>query len=359
MSTLHFLSPFLNFLILVTSSTNSSTPAQINGTVTDELIRGICIHTRNPSLCLNNLKSLRGKSLLPNPVAALGRNSMYMVLSRANRTVALTWAHYRGTTIHKPEVRMKYYKCFLKYRDIMKQLRQANKYMLAGAPESVKDYVLVSVNQVNSCNQQLLRPPRERSDVLEANIELKDLCSIILAIFLTSSINSPALAAKDKNAVITDELIHTICSQTRKPSLCQNNLKSSKGKSLKPNSIAALGSSSMNMALHHANATADMIWRRYTATPTDKPEIRTKYHNCFMKYKIDVMNQLTKANECMLVGAARSVKNCIKVAVNRVYSCNKELMKPPREQSGSILEANDKLKDICSIILAICNKVPK
>ncbi|KAL0311863.1 UNVERIFIED_CONTAM: hypothetical protein Sradi_5585600 [Sesamum radiatum] len=182
MSTLHFLSPFLNFLILVTSSTNSSTSAQIKGTVTDELIRGICIRTRNPSLCLNNLKSLRGKSLLPNPVAALGRNSMYMVLSRANRTVALTWAHYRGTTIHKPEVRMKYYKCFLKYTDIMKQLRQANKYMLAGLPESVKDYVLVSVNQVNCCNQELLRPPRERSDVLEANIELKDLCSIILAI---------------------------------------------------------------------------------------------------------------------------------------------------------------------------------
>ncbi|KAI3468112.1 hypothetical protein Pfo_024775 [Paulownia fortunei] len=264
------------------------------------------------------------KSLLPNPIAALGSNSMNMAQSRANRTVALTWAHYRGITVHEPEVRIKYYKCFLKYTDVMNQLREANRYMLAGAPRFVKNYILVAVDRVNSCDGELMKPPREHSAILEANGKFKDLCSIILA----------------------------ICNKV--PSL-----KSSKGKSLVPNSLAAIGSNSMNMALFQANITTDLIWRRYRGTTVDKLKMRIRYHKCFMKYAVDVMNQLTKANKYMLAGDARSVKNCISVAVKRVNSCSQELMKPPREQSGIILEANDMFTDLCSIILAICNTVPR
>lgn len=182
--------------------------------------------------------------------------------------------------------------------------------------------------------------------------------SFLMILILLTSINSSTLA-QPSNAIITDELIHRICYQTRNPILCLNNLKSSKGKSLLPNSLAAIGSDTMNMALSHANRTADLIWRRYSGTTVDKREIRLRYHKCFMIYSLDVIDRLTQANKYMLAGAARSVKNCISAAVNQVNFCNKELMKPPREQSGIILESNNMFKDLSSIILAICNKVPK
>lgn len=182
MSTLYFLSSFLIFLVLLTSSINSSTLEQTNATVTDVLIRGICNQTRNPSLCLNKLNPLKGKSLAPNPVAALGSNTMNMIQSRANRTVALTWAHYRGTTVYKPELRAKYYKCFLKYTDVMNQLREANRYMLGGTPKFVKKYMLIALDRVNSCDLELIKPPRDQSAILEANGKFRDLSSIILSI---------------------------------------------------------------------------------------------------------------------------------------------------------------------------------
>ncbi|KAK4412635.1 hypothetical protein Salat_2910600 [Sesamum alatum] len=134
-----------------------------------------------------------------------------MAQSHANKTATLIWDQYRGTTtldrvdscdveLVKPlmsEANKKFLQANMKFKDLcdiiveicnknsclnLGTLPRYNRYMLAGAPESVKNYVLVSVNQVNSCNQELLRPPRERSDVLEANVKLKDLCSIILAI---------------------------------------------------------------------------------------------------------------------------------------------------------------------------------
>ncbi|KAG8375688.1 hypothetical protein BUALT_Bualt10G0126400 [Buddleja alternifolia] len=142
------------------------------------------IATSNPSLCLNNLKSSKDKTLSPNSVAVLlGNSSMDMALSRANRTLVLIWAQYRAISVHKPEMRIMYYNCYLKYTDVMKQLRQAKRFMLAGIARSVKNYVSVAVHQVNSCNEELMKPPREQSvQVLEANDKLKDLCNNILAI---------------------------------------------------------------------------------------------------------------------------------------------------------------------------------
>ncbi|PIN06840.1 hypothetical protein CDL12_20613 [Handroanthus impetiginosus] len=137
MRTISLISSFLVFLILLTS-----TLAQTN-TITDESIYEICNHAKNPSLCLKNLRSLNGKRLFPNPIATLGSTSINMAQSRANRTVALTWTHCHGVTLHKPELRMKYYECFLKYADVMNQLKQAKKYMVSGATRSVRKRVVV------------------------------------------------------------------------------------------------------------------------------------------------------------------------------------------------------------------------
>lgn len=177
------LSSFLIVLILlVTCSINSFASAQTNETITDKLIQGICHQTRNPPLCLNKLKSLKGKSLRYNPVATLGNSSMNEAHSRASRTRDLIWAQYRGTSVHKPEVRIKYHTCFLKYSIVMDQLKDAMRYMRAGDPKYVKIYITNAVGRVHSCDEDLMKPHRQQSPVLEANANFKDLCSIILSI---------------------------------------------------------------------------------------------------------------------------------------------------------------------------------
>lgn len=128
-----------------------------------------------------------------------------------------------------------------------------------------------------------------------------------------------------------------------------------KGKSLPPNGVAAIGSGSLNMAVAQANKTANIIWRRYTNTSRDDIGIRTRYHNCFMIYSVDVNNQLNDAVKYMSDGVAKSVKTCVSTALKRVTSCEKELK---RELSGLLLNAVNSFKDICSVVLAICNKAP-
>ncbi|PIN06839.1 hypothetical protein CDL12_20612 [Handroanthus impetiginosus] len=177
-------------------------------------------------------------------------------------------------------------------------------------------------------------------------------------IFLILLTSSNTLSQSTNARLITKKLFHKICSKARNPSLCLNNLKPLEAKSVVPNSITALGLNSMNMALHQAKTTADLIWQHYRDTDVDKYTIRLRYHICFTIYALDVMNQLTKAKEHMSAGAAKSVKKCISVAVKGVNSCKKGLMKEPYEQSRVVMEANDVFKDVCSIILAICNKVP-
>ncbi|KAK4388734.1 Retrovirus-related Pol polyprotein from transposon TNT 1-94 [Sesamum angolense] len=55
------------------------------------------LRTRNPSICLNTLDSLRGSRLFPKPLVVLGMNPMSMTQSHANRTATSIWDLYRST----------------------------------------------------------------------------------------------------------------------------------------------------------------------------------------------------------------------------------------------------------------------
>ncbi|KAL0407687.1 UNVERIFIED_CONTAM: hypothetical protein Sradi_1703100 [Sesamum radiatum] len=181
---------------------------------------------------------------------------------------------------------------------------------------------------------------------------------IVLIIPICSTSSAALTPANPKAAKITEELINKICTATRSPSLCLHNLKPLKGNSLLPNSVAALGTSSINQALSQGNATAAMIWARYRAIekPGARSKLRLRYYTCFVKYT-DTMKHLKEAKKFAVAGNAKSVKNHVLLAVNRVDLCDDELMKASSREASSLLEANGKLKDVCSIIVAICNKV--
>ncbi|KAL8063190.1 hypothetical protein ABFX02_01G012100 [Erythranthe guttata] len=178
----YLVNSFLIFTIILSSSINCLTLAETNAAVTDKLIQRICNETRKPSLCLKNLNPLKGKSLHENPISVLGGSSMNEAQSRANRTVDLVWSHYRSVSVHKPEIRVKYYNCFLSYKVVINQLKEAKRHMSGGAGSFVKKYVAAAADRVSSCDRELMKPPRGESTVLDANGYLKDLCSIILAI---------------------------------------------------------------------------------------------------------------------------------------------------------------------------------
>ncbi|KAL0323745.1 UNVERIFIED_CONTAM: Pectinesterase inhibitor [Sesamum calycinum] len=311
------------------------------------------LRTRNPSICLNTLDSLRGSRLFPKPLVVLGMNPMSMAQSHANRTATSIWDLYRSTANRMFKLRRRYYNCVLNYVDAMKQLNKAKKLMLAGEARSVKNYTLLAVDRVDSCDVELVKPLISEANrkFLQANMKFKDLCDIILEIFLTSSINGSTSA--QNNGTVTDELVRGICNRTRNPSLCLNNLKSLKGKSLQPNPVAALGRNSMYMVQSRANRTVALTWAHYRGTTVHKPEVRMKYYKCFLKYT-DIMKQLGQANQYMLAGAPESVKDYVLVSVNQVNACNQELLRPPRERSD-VLEANVKFKIFA--VSSICNKV--
>ncbi|PIN13233.1 hypothetical protein CDL12_14149 [Handroanthus impetiginosus] len=178
---LSLLTTFLIFLILLT---NSITFANPKATITDELINKICSQTKNPSFCLNNLKPLNGKRL-PNSIAALRASSVNKALSHGNSTAALIWARYHAITELRNEskLRLMYYKCFVKYNDVMKHLKEAKRFTASGIEKSIKNHIFVVVDRVSLCNDELVKGPKDEvKPILEANEKLKDFCSIIEAI---------------------------------------------------------------------------------------------------------------------------------------------------------------------------------
>ncbi|KAK4422215.1 hypothetical protein Salat_1803800 [Sesamum alatum] len=344
------------FIIALTFSSNHSTftyAVEPNKNVTKEFITSnIFSKTSNPSLCFDVLKDLIGHPLAKTTFATLVVRPVAAAESRARQTHKMLENMYRALIDPISEVRDRYRRCLLGYDDVIKFLANAKRYMRKNDDKQVKIYVSSAMRRVDSCDKSFARPPQEPLTLRNANKNFKDLCNIIVVICNKNTSASP------KAAKITEELINKICTATRSPSLCLNNLKPLKDSSLLPNSVAALGTSSINQALSQGNATAAMIWARYralekTGTPS---KLGLRYYTCFVKYT-DTMKHLKEAKKLVVAGDAKSVKNQMSVAVNRVDLCDDELVKASDRNVRTLLDANGKLKDVCSIVVAICNKV--
>ncbi|KAK4412633.1 hypothetical protein Salat_2910400 [Sesamum alatum] len=183
------LSLLISFLIFFITSSNKAlfTYAKPNATATDELIHEICRRTRNPSLCLQTLTPLKGISLLPKAVAALGTKPMNMAQNQAPATHNKIWALHekiKDSTRNPILVRQKqrYYKCHVKFCDVRRRLTEAKMGMRKGNSTSVRYYTSMAVNQAGSCEAEFGNPPRPPAAVAEDFGRLGDVCSIIMAI---------------------------------------------------------------------------------------------------------------------------------------------------------------------------------
>ncbi|KAK6140738.1 hypothetical protein DH2020_025520 [Rehmannia glutinosa] len=239
-----------------------------------------------------------------------------------------------------------YRKCLKDYTDAMNELTKAEKSMADAKIKPVREYALNALNKVRSCDQELAKQWHEASGLTHDNRKFYDLSSILMVIC-------------DRNARITDEIIKDICSKTRNPNLCLNNLDSLRGTRLFPKPLVVLATNPISIAQSHSNRTATMIWDHYRGTPAPKIELKKRYKRCVQKYG-DAMKQLNKAKKLMAAGEAISVKTHTLMAVDRVDSCDVELIKPPStklQANREFLQANREFKDICDIIVEICNKL--
>ncbi|KAL0394183.1 UNVERIFIED_CONTAM: Pectinesterase inhibitor [Sesamum latifolium] len=289
----------------------STKPGGHDVIITDALIHDLCPQSRNPDFCQYILSPFKGQPLFPKLLATLVGTTVI----QAKTTTTKIWRLQTAIKDDRSELKLRYFKCWTRHKMATLQLIEANRFMRAGQTRSVRNHTSLAMTEIQSCNQELAKLKREPSNI-----------------------------AKDIR-------------KTRNPSICLNTLDSLRGSRLFPKPLVVLGMAPMSMAQSHANRTAASIWDQYRGTATRMFKLRRMYYNCVLNYA-DAMKQLNKAKKLMLGGEAKSVKNYTLLAVDRVDSCDAELVKPLMlEANRKFLQANMKFKDLCDIIVEICNKV--
>ncbi|CAA0841888.1 Unknown protein [Striga hermonthica] len=175
---------------------------------------------------------------------------------------------------------------------------------------------------------------------------------IFLIILLTAFSNvSPA----PLHPVVTPAVIDSICPKASNRSLCRAVLGPAIGRSILFNLTLVLCGPPIRMAQSSATRARGLAWNLEKNTNTTE-RTRRKYRMCFSSYK-GVLDKLGKADLYMHVHVqtkTKSVRQEVGLVSGHVESCDKELVGLPRDGSG-LLEANGRIKDLCSIVLAICD----
>ncbi|GFQ04080.1 pectinesterase inhibitor [Phtheirospermum japonicum] len=100
-----------------------------------------------------------------------------------------------------------------------------------------------------------------------------------------------------------------------------------------------------------------MIWDHYRGLPATKFELKRRYKKCVHNYA-DAMKQLSKSTKFLSKGDIGFMNKYTREAINRVLSCDVELIEPPwtkLEANQKFLQANGEFNDLCHIIVEICN----
>ncbi|KAK2980659.1 hypothetical protein RJ640_011467 [Escallonia rubra] len=172
------------------------------------------------------------------------------------------------------------------------------------------------------------------------------LVSLLLAFSLTSlTFARPNVRAQD------DDLIGEVCSKTRNPSFCVQALKSdppSGGADLR-----GLGQISIDLAQASATATSSLI--DSLIKQTNDPKLRERYKSCSENYS-DSIGDLGEAKGFLNSGDYGSVNIRASAALDGADTCDGGFAGPPAEPA-ELKQANQKLEDLCSIILVISNRL--
>ncbi|CAA0838056.1 Unknown protein [Striga hermonthica] len=179
----------------------------------------------------------------------------------------------------------------------------------------------------------------------------------ISLIFILLYLSDNTSTLPDKNESVTQKLIQDICSKTRNPSLCANNLNPLKGTRLLHRPLSVLATNLISTAKSNAERTVTLFQERLHGMPKAKLELKKKYKNCGKSYT-NVMKQLKTIKTYLTREDMDHVKRYTMMAAGQVRSCDVVLAGPPwieLEANIKLLQANREFKDLCEIVVNICN----
>lgn len=182
---------------------------------------------------------------------------------------------------------------------------------------------------------------------------------ILFLIILSSSsitLTSAAPAVVDPNKKVTNEYITNICSKSSDRTLCFDLLKDLIGYPVVKATFATLAIRPMSKAEALARDTYKMIEGMDATLVDPKREVRERYRKCMLEYST-ATKYLGEARGFMQQrNGVKKVKSYAASAAGRANACDKNFAKPPKIPLN-LKNANQKFKDLCSVIVAICNKM--
>lgn len=178
--------------------------------------------------------------------------------------------------------------------------------------------------------------------------------SFLIIISSTSSMSKITLAnAPPPIKTVTKEYITKICSKSSNRPLCLDLLRNVIGQPIARVTLATLATRPISNAETLTRATHKMIEGMYMSLVNPKPEVRERYRKCMLGYSAAIQNLANARGSMRTLGSKRVVKSYVTSAANLVKSCDKNFAKPPQIPLD-LKNANQKFKDLCSIIVAVC-----
>lgn len=179
---------------------------------------------------------------------------------------------------------------------------------------------------------------------------------ILFLLILFSSSITPSSAAGDPNKKVTKEYITKVCSKSSDRNLCFDLLKDLIGSPVLKATLETLATRPMNRAAALARDTHRMIEGMQNSLVNPTNAVRERYTKCMSEYSI-IMTNLGNARGSLQQNGSKSVvKSYVTSAIGRVKYCDKYFAKPPKIPLD-LKNANQKLKDLCSVIVSICSKI--
>ncbi|XP_057476688.1 pectinesterase inhibitor [Actinidia eriantha] len=167
-----FVSLLLVILFISPSSQRPSVKAE------NHLISEICPKTRNPSLCLQALKS--DPRSASKDLKGLGQFSIDIAEVFAKQTSKIIASLTNQAT--DPKLKGRYETCSENYSDAIDSLGQANQFLKSGDYNSLNIYASAAFDGAVTCEDSFEGPPDIPTQLHQADLKLEDLCDIILVI---------------------------------------------------------------------------------------------------------------------------------------------------------------------------------
>ncbi|TYK02953.1 pectinesterase inhibitor-like [Cucumis melo var. makuwa] len=162
-----FVCSFL-FSNVVSSRANTITPS-------NDVASSICPKTRNPSFCVDVLKSAGSTDL-----KVLATYTLNLTNTNAEKSLNLVKSLAATTT--NPQLKNQYLSCYESYEEVVGDIEIAKSNLASGDFNGVNIATSGIMTAVDDCQDSFKQPPKDTSMLLKNGKTLNDVCSIILVI---------------------------------------------------------------------------------------------------------------------------------------------------------------------------------